>query len=152
MATKMSGESKLIAWELGWVKREPIDRIRSHAKVRTRLEKPSWRTVRKIMTEFLVLDEGQAQMLTEPLEETWRRWKTHIERLRKCAERLKRDLVFEETDISVSTMFVPIFPTSFGDDDSSEGVHKKGLLSWKVEGESIDVNFSVESLPSFNSS
>ena len=72
MTTKMAWDQKLVAWHRGWVNSEPLDVIRHDSALTDEDEEsPKWKTLRRIMREFITLEEAASLCLPTPLLLVW---------------------------------------------------------------------------------
>jgi len=71
MSTKQDWPDKIKIWELRYLKKTPIDRIRQELVMGADGVAPSWDTVNRVVEEFPLLTQAQVRQLPDALQERW---------------------------------------------------------------------------------
>ena len=100
------------------------------------------------MREFLTLDEDQSLLLPEPLRGTWKRWWSHQGDLRRGANLLKDNLVYEQPDIAGGSYFASRLSRRFNAEDVADDGIIPPYFSWQMDQQGrVEVVFSAEREP-----
>ena len=150
MTTKTSWSVKQRVWTETWVRGVPLDRLRHEWPALGVGDIPAWATLRKVLREFLSLEEGSDALMDEPLRSTWLKWDRHFKALRALALSIPGDLlstVVIETgdplvDFGFNTVFAPL--------DEGNVVNCRGCLRWQQNDDKLDVWFTFERDPVWN--
>jgi hypothetical protein len=79
MGTKQDWPDRVKIWELYYLKKTAIDRIRQELSERPDGVAPSWDTVNRVVNEFLFLTRAQVRQLSDVLQERWRELQSEAE-------------------------------------------------------------------------
>ena len=79
MGSKLDWSHKVNIWELHYLKKTPIDKIRREFQTGQDGIAPSWDTVRRVVEEFPSLSQAQVRQLPDSLQERWRELQSEAE-------------------------------------------------------------------------
>ncbi len=118
MGTKADFSEKLKLWQLSYLQRMPIDRIRWEVKQGD--VAPSWSTVKQVVAEFPALTQAQVGQLPDALQAQWRELQST--RSGKGQEAPGEDLPIAAKELK-SQLFLPAPETVRIDDFGGRGHH-----------------------------
>jgi hypothetical protein len=96
MSTKQDWPDKVNIWELRYLKKTPIDRIRQELAAGADGVAPSWDTVNRVVEEFPSLTQAQVRQLPDALQERWQELQSEAEQQAPIEAVIKQE-PYEET-------------------------------------------------------